>query len=63
MTNIELSAEELEALREVLEHQIQQMDIEIDRTDTHDFKRRLQHRRDLLKNIFAKLSAVPAGQA
>ena len=61
MASIELSAEELEALREVLEHQVQQMDIEIDHTDTHDFKRRLQHRRDLLKNILAKASAIPAG--
>jgi len=61
MATIELSAEELEALREVLEYQVQQMDIEIDRTDTHDFKKRLQHRRDLLKNILAKASAVPAG--
>ena len=61
MASIELSAEEIEALREVLEHQVQQMDIEIDRTDTHDFKKRLQHRRDVLKNILAKASAVPAG--
>jgi hypothetical protein len=60
MNNIELSTEQIEALREVLEHQVQQMDIEIDRTDTHDFKKRLQHRRDLLKEIVGRLSAVPA---
>jgi hypothetical protein len=44
--------------RTPLEHQVSQMDVEVDRTDTHDFKKMLQHRRDLLKSILGRLSAV-----
>ena len=58
--HIELSTEEADALRHLLEHQVVQMDVEIDRTDTHDFKRMLQHRRDLLKQILGRLSPVAA---
>jgi len=60
MIHIEMSSEEVDVLRQVLEHQILQMDVEVDRTDTHDFKKMLQHRRDLLKQILARLSPVAA---
>jgi hypothetical protein len=60
MMHIEMSVEEADALRQVLEHQVEQMDVEIDRTDTRDFKKMLQHRRDVLKQILGKLSPVHA---
>ncbi len=59
MQNLEFTAEELEILREVLEHCMSEIDVEVFRTDTHDFKNLLKHRRDILEHILAKLSAAP----
>ncbi len=59
MQNLEFTAEELEILREVLEHYMSEIDVEVFRTDTHDFKNLLKHRRDILEHILAKLSAAP----
>ena len=61
MLNTEFTAEERDVLREVLEHQINELDVEADRTDTHDFKQKVRHRRDVLKQVLAKINAVPAG--
>jgi hypothetical protein len=59
MFSSEFTEEEIETLRELLDHEINQMDVEIDRTDTRDFKMMLRHRRDLLKSALQKLSPVP----
>jgi len=35
------------------------MEVEVLRTDTHDFKAMLKHRREVLEHILAKLPGVP----
>jgi len=59
MQTIELNAEELEVLREVLQHGLSEIGVEVFRTDTHDFKELLKHRRDILERLLAKLPAAP----
>jgi hypothetical protein len=56
MQNLEFTAEEQEVLRDVLEHSIAEIDVEVFRTDTHDFKEMLKHRRKVLENITSKVS-------
>jgi hypothetical protein len=63
MPYLEFSPEEEEVLREVLSHAIAEIDIEVFRTDTHDFKQMLKHRRDTLEHILRKLSPAPARAA
>ena len=62
MQNLEFTAEEQEVLKDVLRHDIDEIEIEVFRTDTHDFKQMLKHRRALLEHMLSKLSAtqVPA---
>ncbi len=59
MQTIEFTAEELEVLREVLQHGLSEIDVEVFRTDTHDFKEILKHRRDVLEHLLGKLPAAP----
>ncbi len=59
MQNFEFTPEELEVLREVLQHGISEIDVEVFRTDTHDFKELLKHRRNVLEHILNKLSPTP----
>jgi NifB/MoaA-like Fe-S oxidoreductase len=59
MQNIEFSPEEAEVLREILQHGVSEIDVEVFHTDTHKFKEMLKHRRQVLENILIKLSAVP----
>ena len=61
MQHLELTPEEVESLREVLTHKIEEMDLEMFRTDTHDFKQMLKHRSEVLEHLLAKLNLVPAG--
>ena len=56
VTQIELSSEELEILCELLQCELPRLDIEIDRTDTHDFKELLKHRRDALRRVSERIS-------
>ena len=58
MQKIEFTPEEIKILHEVLEHQINEVEVEVFRTDTHDFKEMLKHRRQILEKILAKLSAA-----
>jgi hypothetical protein len=60
MQSLSLSPEESETLREVLRHLINDMDVEVFRTDTHDYKEMLKHRRDLLEHVLEKLNTLPA---
>ena len=60
MRNVELTREEMELLGEVFQHAMNELDIEIHRSDTPDFKAKLKHRRALLEQILGKLSAAPA---
>ena len=61
MQNFEFSPEELEVLREVLQHGLNEIDVEVFRTDTHDFKEMLKHRRQIMEHILAKLSPTAVG--
>jgi hemerythrin-like domain-containing protein len=59
MQHIELTAEEVETLREVLESEIREIEVEVFRTDTHDFKEKLKDRRTILNHLLGKLGAAP----
>jgi hypothetical protein len=59
MQHIELSAGEVETLRELIDGRLNEMEIEIERTDTHDFKEGLKHKRRMLRQVVAKLNATP----
>ncbi len=58
MHTFELSPEEMEVLREILQHELKQMEIEIFRTDSPDFKQILKHRRDILEQLMRKCSSA-----
>lgn len=61
MQNVELTNEEAEVLRELLRHHVAEMDVEVGRTDTWDFKMMLKHRREVLEKTLSKLEQpVPA---
>lgn len=59
MQTIELSAEEREVLHDVLEREFKEIDVEVFRTDTRDFKELLKHRRMVLEGLLLKLAAAP----
>ena len=59
MQSIEFTMEEIELLREILRHKIDEVDVETFRTDAHDFKQMLKHRRELLEHVLTKFSSVP----
>ena len=60
MAYLEFSPEEIDLLREVLQQDLTELDLEIFRTDTHDFKVMLKRRREVLDHIMSKLSISPA---
>jgi hypothetical protein len=59
MQYMELSAGEIETLRELIERRLAELEIEIDRTDTHDFKENLKRQRTMLRQVTAKLARTP----
>lgn len=61
MQNFEFSPEELDVLRAMLQHGLSEIDVEVFRTDTHDFKEMLKHRRQVMEHILAKLTPAPVG--
>ena len=48
MQNYEFSIEEVDVLRDILRHAISDIDVEVFRTDTHDFKEMLKRRRQIM---------------
>ena len=58
MQHIELSADEAEILSELIERRLREMKVEIERTDTHDFKENLKHKRRMLRQVVTKLAAT-----
>lgn len=60
MQTTELSPDEREILSEVLNHELEAINIEVFRTDTHDFKEKLKHRRAVLESVLEKVTAVTA---
>lgn len=59
MQTIEFTMEEVEELREMLRHKIEEVNLETFRTDTHDFKQMLKHRRGVLEHLLTKISSAP----
>jgi hypothetical protein len=59
MQKLEFSPEELDLLREILQHALSELDVEVFRTDTHAFKALLKGRRELMEHILAKLPEAP----
>jgi hypothetical protein len=59
----EFSPEEQEVLNDLLQHGIAEIDIEVFRTDSRNFKQLLRHRREILEHILAKLTPVPVAAA
>ena len=59
MQKLELTLEEAEVLKEMLQHGLTEVDVEVFRTDTHDFKQMLKHRRDILGHLLTKVTAMP----
>jgi hypothetical protein len=55
MAEFKISDEEARVLKELLQHKLSDLDVEIHRTDSLEFKDQLRHRRDLLKNVAARL--------
>jgi len=59
MQNNEFTPEERDALISVLQHGLSEIDVEIFRTDTREFKDKLKHRREVLLQALVKLESVP----
>jgi hypothetical protein len=58
MQNLEIAPEEAEILQEVLESYLKEIDLELSRADSIEFKNMLKRRRSTLENIRAKLAPV-----
>ena len=56
MQSFELSFEEAEVLRELLEHAATELDREISRADAHDFKVLLKQRKEIVERILGRLA-------
>ena len=63
MQTMDLTVKESEVLRDVLRHKLDEADVEMFRTDTHDYKQMLKHRREIIQSILTKLSSLPAEAA
>ena len=61
MSTLELTAEELELLREVLEADLSELRMEIVDTDNSQFKDGLKHRKRVMMDILEKLPQSEAG--
>ena len=62
MQKLEFNAEEMELLRDLLQHALSELDLEVFRTDSHDFKLMLKGRRDVMEHILAKLPVMPVAR-
>lgn len=60
MTNVEFSHDELDLLREVIEQAVHEVETEISRADSIDFKHMLKLRKEGMEHILRKLEEVPA---
>ena len=63
MQTVTLMPEETEALRQLLQHALTEMDVEVHRTDNLDYKRMLKSRRDAMEQILLKLGPLPTAAA
>jgi hypothetical protein len=56
MYHLELTGEELNVLRETLNNHVEEMRVELAHTDTHEFKKILKHRLEVLEHINSQLN-------
>jgi hypothetical protein len=56
MYHLELTGEELSVLRQTLESHIEDLMLELAHTDTHEFKKVVKHRLEMLEHIFSRLN-------
>lgn len=59
MQTIAFTTEEMAVLREVLDCRLNEIGMEVVRTDRHDFKQMLKHRQEVLEQVLAKLPEAP----
>lgn len=59
MQTIAITDEELELLRGLLQHEMNQMEVEILRTDTREYKEMLRRRRETLNRLLTRLALAP----
>jgi hypothetical protein len=59
MQHVQLTSEEIEALRDLLEHHVNSMEVEEHRTDALPFKNKLRHEAQLFRSVLQKLAMVP----
>lgn len=57
---LELTSEEAETLRELVQQRVTELDREINRTDSLEFKDELRKVRRTMERILGRLSAAPA---
>jgi hypothetical protein len=55
MTRLELTAEDVEQLRFILDSDLSDLRMEIADTEQHDFRERLKRREDFIKALLARL--------
>jgi len=60
MMTLELTSEEAETLRELVQQRVTELDREINRTDSLEFKDELRKVRRTMERILGRLSAAPA---
>jgi len=57
MLHLDFTEEEEATLREEVKNRLRELDVEIHRTDSLEYKTMLKHRRDLLQQVSDKLLA------
>ena len=60
MIRIELSGEEQEVLAQMLQSALATLEVEIRHTDRLEFRDQLKHRREILRNLLAKVPDTTA---
>lgn len=60
MQHVELTAEEMDALRDLLQRQVDALDVEEHRTDSLEFKSKLRDEAQLYRGLLVKMAAAPA---
>lgn len=56
MLDLQFNAAELKLMREILERELREIDVEVFRTDSHDFKAILKQRKALMEALLGRFS-------
>lgn len=55
--NVSFDTEQVELVRDTLQHALTELRIESARADSHDFREMLHHRENVLEQVLAKINA------